>query len=76
MGKSDYNIMGKGFEQQLGQYFKEDNIEVKNDTVEDILLRKEAKILAERKTKITPKFKKQRKDRNKRAKASRRKNRK
>lgn len=76
MGKSDYNIMGRSFEQQLGQYFKEENIEIKNDTIEDILVRKANANQTNRKNKINSKFKKQRKDRNKRSKASRRKNRK
>jgi|19_taG_2_1085344.scaffolds.fasta_scaffold00125_6 hypothetical protein len=65
----------KSFEQQLGQYFKEDNVEVKNDTIEDMLLRKESAVSAKRKNKINKKFKNKRKKRNKIARASRKKNR-
>jgi hypothetical protein len=65
----------KSFEQQLSQYFKEDNIEVKNDSLEDIVQRKEAAMLAKRKSKITRKFKSKRKKSNKVSRASRKKNR-
>tara|TARA_Y100000310_G_scaffold345486_1_gene465547 strand:- start:5036 stop:5245 length:210 start_codon:yes stop_codon:yes gene_type:complete len=69
--------MGKSFEQQLGQYFKEDNVEVKNDNVEDVLARKEAARLEKRKNnKFNSKFKKIRKKKNKVTKLSRKKNRK
>ena len=69
--------MGKSFEQQLGQYFKEDNVEVKNDDVEDVLARKELAHLEKRKNnRFNSKFKKIRKKKNKVTKLSRKKNRK
>ena len=69
--------MGKSFEQQLGQYFKEDNVEVKNDNVEDVLARKELARLEKRKNnRFNSKFKKIRKKKNKVTKLSRKKNRK
>ena len=69
--------MGKSFEQQLGQYFKEDNVEVKNDNVEDVLARKELARLEKRNNnRFNSKFKKIRKKKNKVTKLSRKKNRK
>jgi len=67
--------MNKSFEDQLGQYFKEDNIEIKNDNIENIVSKNEQDIITARKNKFTSKLKKKRKDNNKRARASRKRNR-
>ena len=67
--------MNKSFEDQLGQYCKEDNIEIKNDNIENIVSKNEQDIITARKNKFTSKLKKKRKDNNKRARASRKRNR-
>lgn len=68
---------GKSFEQQLGQYFKEDNIELKNKTVEEMLVERRLNHdAAARAAKFGEKFKKKRKQRNNVSKASRKRNRK
>jgi|TARA_R110000824_G_scaffold164685_10_gene341069 hypothetical protein len=70
------NSSSKSFEHQLGQYFKEDNVEVVNETFEDTLVTKELRRLEDiKKNKFNADFKKKRKVRNKRARASRKRNR-
>ena len=68
--------IGKSFEQQLGQYFKEDNIELNNKTVLEMFNERQLNRAArEHARKFGDKYKKKRKKRNDVSKASRKRNR-